>query len=161
MNLLFKPSLAVSDVHPSSISCHLPLPRGINSHIVSRRQLCHQPSFSKSIFFLKNIVKMRIHYFYPIHLSHGSVIPPPPVVLYRTIPFENQDLQEFFSHSQQKCNIMIQKKVQGNEAFKNGKYQEASDKYTEGIKTDGHNAPLKAKLYYNRALAMSKVSIKL
>ena len=52
---------------------------------------------------------------------------------------------------------MKQKKEEGNEAFKTGKYSDAYNLYTEALKIDPHNKSTNAKLYFNRATVSSKV----
>ncbi|PIK43162.1 putative dnaJ-like subfamily C member 7 [Apostichopus japonicus] len=56
-----------------------------------------------------------------------------------------------------KCKVMKQKKDQGNDAFKKGRYQEACDLYTEALEIDEHNVLTNAKLYCNRANVRSKL----
>ncbi|KAJ8019524.1 DnaJ-like subfamily C member 7 [Holothuria leucospilota] len=57
-----------------------------------------------------------------------------------------------------KCKSMKQKKEDGNQAFKNGKFQEACDLYTEALEIDEHNVYTNAKLYCNRATVNSKLN---
>jgi DnaJ family protein C protein 7 len=49
-------------------------------------------------------------------------------------------------------------KEQGNDAFKNGKNQEAYDFYTLAIAVDPGNGKINSKLLYNRALVLSKLN---
>lgn len=49
------------------------------------------------------------------------------------------------------------KKEQGNEHFKTGKYREALAIYTEALNIDPLNKEINSKLYYNRALVNTKV----
>ncbi|XP_067007935.1 dnaJ homolog subfamily C member 7 isoform X2 [Anabrus simplex] len=50
-----------------------------------------------------------------------------------------------------------QKKEEGNEAFKAGRFQEAYNLYTQSLKIDPHNISTNAKLYFNRATVCSKL----
>jgi len=47
-------------------------------------------------------------------------------------------------------------KEEGNEAIKEGKYDEAEEKYTEAINLDPFNKKLNAVIYSNRALTFMK-----
>ena len=49
------------------------------------------------------------------------------------------------------------KKEEGNEAFKAGRYQDASEIYTSALNIDVNNKLTNAKLYNNRALVLLKV----
>lgn len=53
---------------------------------------------------------------------------------------------------------MKQKKEEGNDAFKNGRYMEAYKLYSEALELDQNNNVTNAKLYFNRATVSSKVS---
>jgi DnaJ family protein C protein 7 len=46
----------------------------------------------------------------------------------------------------------------GNAAFKSGKFQEAFEFYSKALAIDSHNPSIGAKLYSNRATALSKMS---
>jgi hypothetical protein len=50
-----------------------------------------------------------------------------------------------------------QKKEEGNEAFKAGRFSEAYNLYTEALKIDPHNKSTNSKLFFNRATVCSKV----
>ena len=52
---------------------------------------------------------------------------------------------------------MIQKKEEGNTAFKSGDYQAAFDLYTSALEIDPHNKLTNAKIYNNRATVNTKV----
>jgi len=51
-----------------------------------------------------------------------------------------------------------EKKEQGNEQFKTGKYREALVTYSEALTIDPLNTQINSKLFYNRALVNTKVS---
>merc|ERR1711881_600048 len=55
------------------------------------------------------------------------------------------------------CKQLQQIKERGNAAFKSQKFDEAIDIYTEALAIDSTNNALNAKLYFNRALARSKI----
>ncbi|XP_064466243.1 dnaJ homolog subfamily C member 7-like isoform X5 [Ornithodoros turicata] len=57
-----------------------------------------------------------------------------------------------------KARMLKAKKEEGNEAFKNGKYQAAYDIYTAALAIDPNNKLTNAKLYCNRATACSKIN---
>lgn len=57
-----------------------------------------------------------------------------------------------------KLKLFKSKKEEGNEAFQSGKIDESIKLYTEAMHIDSSNNLVCAKLYYNRCLAMSKVS---
>lgn len=56
-----------------------------------------------------------------------------------------------------KSRTLKEKKEQGNEGFKSGKYQEALAIYTEALAVDPLNTEINSKLYYNRALVNTKL----
>lgn len=53
-----------------------------------------------------------------------------------------------------------EKKEQGNEFFKSGKYREALAVYSEALNIDPLNKEINSKLYYNRALVNTKVKLR-
>jgi DnaJ family protein C protein 7 len=53
--------------------------------------------------------------------------------------------------------MLKQKKEEGNEVFKAGRFSEAYNLYTEALKIDPHNKLTNAKLFFNRATVCSKV----
>lgn len=57
-----------------------------------------------------------------------------------------------------RAKLLKQKKDEGNEAFKSGKFQEAYDLYSEALKIDPCNAMTNAKLYFNRATVSSRLN---
>jgi len=57
----------------------------------------------------------------------------------------------------QKSKALIQKKEEGNQAFKSGHYEEAHKLYTEALEIDEYNKLTNAKLYNNRATVSAKV----
>lgn len=56
-----------------------------------------------------------------------------------------------------KSRSLKERKEQGNECFKTGKYREALTIYTEALNIDPLNKEINSKLYYNRALVNNKV----
>lgn len=56
-----------------------------------------------------------------------------------------------------KSRSLKEKKEQGNECFKTGKYRDALNIYSEALKIDPVNKDINSKLYYNRALVNTKV----
>lgn len=54
--------------------------------------------------------------------------------------------------------LLKQKKEEGNEAFKSGRYQEAYNLYTEALKIDPLNIKTNAKLYFNKAIVSSHLN---
>ncbi|XP_013778273.1 dnaJ homolog subfamily C member 7-like [Limulus polyphemus] len=54
--------------------------------------------------------------------------------------------------------LLITKKDEGNEAFKNGHLQEAYELYSCALEIDPSNVYTNAKLYFNRATVCSKIS---
>lgn len=58
-----------------------------------------------------------------------------------------------------KSRNLKEKKEQGNEFFKTGKYREALAIYTEALNIDPLNKEINSKLYYNRALVNTKVKL--
>jgi DnaJ homolog subfamily C member 7 len=56
-----------------------------------------------------------------------------------------------------KCKLLRQTKEDGNELFRQGRYEEARAKYTEALAVDPLNKALSAKLYFNRAITNSKL----
>lgn len=87
--------------------------------------------------------------------------------------FYQDNVEKAFSHFQQvlrlapdhkkamdiykKAKLLKQKKEEGNDAFKNGKYQEAYTLYTEALKIDPHNIKTNAKLHFNKACVASNL----
>lgn len=59
----------------------------------------------------------------------------------------------------QKSKQLVNKKEEGNLAFKAGQYQQAYELYSEGLSIDEYNKITNAKLHCNRALVESKVFI--
>lgn len=51
----------------------------------------------------------------------------------------------------------MQKKEEGNAAFKAGNSQQAYDLYTEALQIDPNNVFTNSKLYFNRATVCNKV----
>jgi DnaJ homolog subfamily C member 7 len=58
-----------------------------------------------------------------------------------------------------KSKSLKEKKEQGNEHFKTGKYREALTIYSEALTIDPLNKEINSKLYYNRALVNTKVKV--
>lgn len=58
-----------------------------------------------------------------------------------------------------KSRSLKEKKENGNELFKGGKYQEALAVYSEALNIDPLNKEINSKLFYNRALVNTKVNI--
>lgn len=58
-----------------------------------------------------------------------------------------------------KSRTLKDKKEQGNDCFKTGKYREALAIYTEALSIDPLHKEINSKLYYNRALVNTKVCI--
>jgi DnaJ homolog subfamily C member 7 len=58
-----------------------------------------------------------------------------------------------------KSRTLKDKKEQGNECFKTGKYREALSIYTDALTIDPINKEINSKLHYNRALVNTKVCI--
>lgn len=56
-----------------------------------------------------------------------------------------------------KSRSLKERKEQGNECFKTGKYREALNIYSEALTIDPLNKEINSKLYYNRALVNTKV----
>jgi len=54
--------------------------------------------------------------------------------------------------------LLIQKKDEGNTAFKAGRTEEAYNLYSEALAIDPNNVFTNSKLYFNRATMCSKVS---
>lgn len=59
----------------------------------------------------------------------------------------------------QKSKHLIEKKEEGNTAFKSGDMERAYALYTEALGIDPHNRITNAKLYNNRATANTKVCL--
>lgn len=57
-----------------------------------------------------------------------------------------------------KAKLLKKKKDEGNDAFKNGRYQDALNLYTEALNIDSFNKKTNAKLYFNRATVYSKLN---
>ncbi len=57
----------------------------------------------------------------------------------------------------QRAKLLKSKKEEGNESFKNGRFQEAFDTYTSALAIDANNRTTNAKLYFNRAVVLVKV----
>ncbi|XP_039763268.1 dnaJ homolog subfamily C member 7 [Pararge aegeria] len=87
--------------------------------------------------------------------------------------FEDKD-EQAFKHFQQvlrlapdhkkaiaaykKAKLLKQKKEEGNEAFKMGRWQEALTLYNEALTIDKTNKKVNAKLYFNKATVCSKLN---
>ncbi|KAJ4438713.1 hypothetical protein ANN_14660 [Periplaneta americana] len=56
-----------------------------------------------------------------------------------------------------RAKALKQKKEEGNEVFKAGRFNEAYNLYTDALKIDPHNKSTNAKLYFNRATVCSKL----
>lgn len=88
--------------------------------------------------------------------------------------FYQDNVDKAFSHFQQvlrlapdhkkamdiykRSKLLKQKKEEGNEAFKAGKFQEAYVIYTEALQVDPLNIKTNAKLYFNKAICSSQLS---
>lgn len=57
----------------------------------------------------------------------------------------------------QRAKLLRQKKEDGNNAFKSGRYSEAYDLYSEALNIDPNTKMTNAKLYFNRATVAAKV----
>uniref|UniRef100_A0A1B6DZE1 J domain-containing protein n=1 Tax=Clastoptera arizonana TaxID=38151 RepID=A0A1B6DZE1_9HEMI len=57
-----------------------------------------------------------------------------------------------------RAKLLKQKKEEGNEAFKNGKYLDSYSLYSEALDLDPNNNVTNAKLFFNRATASSKLN---
>ena len=57
----------------------------------------------------------------------------------------------------QKAKSLMQKKEEGNKAFKAGQWKEAYDLYTDALAIDTNNVFTNSKLYFNRATVSCKV----
>lgn len=57
-----------------------------------------------------------------------------------------------------RAKLLKKKKDDGNEAYKNCKFQEALDLYTEALKVDPLNKKTNAKLYFNRATVLARLN---
>uniref|UniRef100_A0A6M2DFZ9 DnaJ homolog subfamily C member 7 n=1 Tax=Xenopsylla cheopis TaxID=163159 RepID=A0A6M2DFZ9_XENCH len=55
-----------------------------------------------------------------------------------------------------KARLLKQKKQDGNDAFKAGKFQDAYTLYTEALQIDPQNVALNSKLFFNRATVLSR-----
>ncbi|CAB3249857.1 unnamed protein product [Arctia plantaginis] len=87
--------------------------------------------------------------------------------------FEDKD-EQAFKHFQQvlrlapdhkkametykKAKLLKQKKEEGNEAFKMGRWQQALSLYNEALTIDPNNKIVNAKLYYNKATVCAKLN---
>ncbi|KPJ11757.1 DnaJ-like subfamily C member 7 [Papilio machaon] len=87
--------------------------------------------------------------------------------------FEDKD-EQAFKHFQQvlrlapdhkkametykKAKLLKQKKEEGNEAFKMGRWQQALKLYNEALEVDKNNKTVNAKLYYNKATVCAKLN---
>ncbi|GBP11843.1 DnaJ homolog subfamily C member 7 [Eumeta japonica] len=87
--------------------------------------------------------------------------------------FEDKD-EQAFRHFQQvlrlapdhtkaieiykKAKLLKQKKEEGNEAFKMGRWQQALNLYNEALLIDKNNKTVNAKLYFNKATVCSKLN---
>ncbi|XP_032529959.2 dnaJ homolog subfamily C member 7 [Danaus plexippus] len=87
--------------------------------------------------------------------------------------FEDKD-EQAFKHFQQvlrlapdhkksletykKAKLLKQKKEEGNEAFKMGRWQQALNLYNEALTIDKNNRKVNAKLYFNKATVCSKLN---
>lgn len=58
----------------------------------------------------------------------------------------------------QRAKSLKQKKEKGNDAFKNARYTEAYDLYTEALTIDPQNGKTNAKLFFNKAMVSAKVN---
>lgn len=88
--------------------------------------------------------------------------------------FEDKD-EQAFKHFQQvlrlapdhkkametykRAKLLKQKKEEGNEAFKMGRWQQALSLYNEALTIDKMNRAVNAKLYYNKATVCSKLGL--
>lgn len=88
--------------------------------------------------------------------------------------FYQDNVEKAFSHFQQvlrlapdhakamdiykRAKLLKQKKEEGNEAFKAGRYQEAFTLYTDALKIDPHNIKTNAKLNFNKACVSSNLN---
>ncbi|XP_074645859.1 dnaJ homolog subfamily C member 7-like [Tubulanus polymorphus] len=57
-----------------------------------------------------------------------------------------------------KAKLLIQKKEEGNQAFRSGKFDDAYRIYTEALEIDPHNIYTNSKLYCNRATVCAKLN---
>nr|XP_026487450.1 dnaJ homolog subfamily C member 7 [Vanessa tameamea] len=57
-----------------------------------------------------------------------------------------------------KAKLLKQKKEEGNEAFKMGRWQQALNLYNEALTIDKNNRKVNAKLYFNKATVCSKLN---
>ncbi|XP_022903047.2 dnaJ homolog subfamily C member 7 isoform X1 [Onthophagus taurus] len=57
-----------------------------------------------------------------------------------------------------RAKLLKKKKDEGNDAFKNCRFQDALNLYTEALKVDPFNKKTNAKLYFNRATVYSKLN---
>ncbi|KAJ0181746.1 hypothetical protein K1T71_002468 [Dendrolimus kikuchii] len=57
-----------------------------------------------------------------------------------------------------KAKLLKQKKEEGNEAFKMGRWQQALNLYNEALKIDKNNKTVNAKLYFNKATVCAKLN---
>jgi len=57
-----------------------------------------------------------------------------------------------------RAKLLKSKKEEGNESFKNGRFQEAFDTYTSALAIDANNRTTNAKLYFNRAVVLVKMN---
>ncbi|KAK9879729.1 hypothetical protein WA026_006789 [Henosepilachna vigintioctopunctata] len=88
--------------------------------------------------------------------------------------FYEDNIDSAFSHFQQvlrlapdhkkameiykKAKLLKKKKEEGNEAYKNCKFQEALNLYSEALNIDPLNKKTNAKLYFNRATVLSRLN---
>jgi DnaJ family protein C protein 7 len=67
------------------------------------------------------------------------------------------DYKEAWDH-QQRAKTLLQKMEEGNKAYNEGRFSEAYGTYTEALKIDPENNPVKIKLLFNKALACQRMS---
>lgn len=60
--------------------------------------------------------------------------------------------------SYKSAKLLKKKKEEGNEAYKNNRIQEAINLYTEALQIDPLNKKTNAKLHFNKAVALARLS---